>query len=44
MDYRIRGMKKIKEKLKVILKDLDNLRSKNILILTVGLMLTTLFF
>jgi hypothetical protein len=37
-------MEKVKEKLKIMLKDLDNLRSKNILILTVGLMLITLFF
>jgi hypothetical protein len=43
MDYRVGGMEKVKEKLKIMLKDLDNLRSKNILILTVGLMLITLF-
>ncbi len=42
MDCRIGGMEKVKEKLKIMRKDLDNLRSRNILILTVGLMLIAL--
>ena len=42
MDCRIGGMEKVKEKLKIMRKDLDNLRIRNILILTVGLMLITL--
>jgi len=35
-------MKKVKEKVEIMLKDLDNLRSRNILILTAGLMIIAL--
>jgi len=44
MDCRIGKMKKVKEKVEMMLKDLGNLRSRNILILTVGQVLLILLF